>query len=964
MPDVYEDDLPSVVPMNRDYDQGRIDGEYNPLPDCTPGVTTLPNGDDDDELVSGHVVLPWSSNALWTMIIPPELRVWRWDASLQTWWLVESGESYSVSVSGKEFNLKVEGLAPSGVPPYLTVSCQKTDAEGSPLGLPVTDRVLVEVVSIDLEVAEISELDEETQPAFVPLNDDYDENNTHGISGDPVTDNGRLHDQLVSVPPRIVADDDDLVCATLTIDGPNGQTGRYWIEVLNEPSWLEYPDWPGYNQYIRVWLADGTPVPRSRETALPITLGGDPIELRVEGLAPYHDYYFQHLGLKAHFIPDGDYAEAGILPEVVDEVMADVIPIGIDLLVDTNRDNSVTDDDQEGEDNWTRERGAIILLNSDIDNTTTNAPDNWAGGVYTYWNDLSQTYEYNPDVPPNNEVDGNGDIDDIGPLVLRKLNISTLPDDLVITLFISKPATEKGWFTQYSAEERVRIFLPDNGSCVAEGDKGIIGPGLGTTFTFVKSPQGDHEGYYSIFSGSGDIRFGIEGIIPGAMVDITATISLNGKALRTDTVRVKVTPFILLNNTGTVTDEGGTVFVSEEVSHGGLDNTALRNALNVAYWGNLRSGPEQDVWLQDGCEIGYVQAPYGQMPMVLELPRSQRNGVQMPSFIEHEIVRKNVGIYILDGTGTTQDCGGNIECLPDPSGNSPGFFFHGSGMSSFLTDFFAAQDVNPSLSVNTSWLCVQHVDEVVSLASDGSHIAVADPEMAIGLLRWAEQIDPDAPMCQNMNNCGPDGNTVSDVLATHEAYNLTTVMAAGNLPSIVNVVADATQSTRNTWLVTPGENPNTGNAVLIKAKAFTAFLSGYRSFEIRFISATDYEVWYHDDPQSPWIKDNSHVGQIGRDDVFAEAKAFILGSWWGGAQAAVGDAFRFCADPNVDIVEVPVLFWDVGGATAFTSDCVNALVDGIQIFTPETYGPVVNYSGVGAADILHDYVNAAFSLCN
>ena len=332
MPDVYEDDLPSVVPMNRDYDQGRIDGEYNPLPDCTPGVTTLPNGDDDDELVSGHVVLPWSSNALWTMIIPPELRVWRWDASLQTWWLVESGESYSVSVSGKEFNLKVEGLAPSGVPPYLTVSCQKTDAEGSPLGLPVTDRVLVEVVSIDLEVAEISELDEETQPAFVPLNDDYDENNTHGISGDPVTDNGRLHDQLVSVPPRIVADDDDLVCATLTIDGPNGQTGRYWIEVLNEPSWLEYPDWPGYNQYIRIWQYDGTEVPRDFVSALPITLDEE-LDILIEGLALSQC----QLALKAHFIPDGEYAAAGVFPVVTDE--AEAIPIKVDLQIWNGQSN-------------------------------------------------------------------------------------------------------------------------------------------------------------------------------------------------------------------------------------------------------------------------------------------------------------------------------------------------------------------------------------------------------------------------------------------------------------------------------------------------------------------------------------------------------------------------------------------------------------------------------------------------
>ena len=64
-----------VVPMNRDYDEGRMDGECNPLPDCTPGVYTLPNADYDDELVAGTLTLPdclWT----WTMTVPAELRVW------------------------------------------------------------------------------------------------------------------------------------------------------------------------------------------------------------------------------------------------------------------------------------------------------------------------------------------------------------------------------------------------------------------------------------------------------------------------------------------------------------------------------------------------------------------------------------------------------------------------------------------------------------------------------------------------------------------------------------------------------------------------------------------------------------------------------------------------------------------------------------------------------------------------
>jgi len=317
MPETYEDSLPYVVPMNRDYDEGRMDGECNPLPDCTPGVYTLPNAYSDDELVSATVSLPWSSNALWTMFIPDELRVWRLDPVLG-WVLVENNPllSVSVAVSGQTFQLKIEGLSPSGTSDnYLTVSCQKTDASYNPLGLPIEDRVKVEVVSIDLEIAEISELDEETRAASVLVNDDYEEGNFIVYVPERVvyvSDTGKVHGHPVSLSPRIVVNDDDLTDASLTIDGPNGQIGKYWIEVVGEPS---------YAQHVLVWKADGTPVPRTRESALPITLDAQAVDLLIEGLAKY-DNESNPMRLVAHFEPDGDYAKAGVEADVVDEVMA------------------------------------------------------------------------------------------------------------------------------------------------------------------------------------------------------------------------------------------------------------------------------------------------------------------------------------------------------------------------------------------------------------------------------------------------------------------------------------------------------------------------------------------------------------------------------------------------------------------------------------------------------------------
>jgi hypothetical protein len=256
--------------------------------------------------------------------------------------------------------LRVEGLAPSATENnFIVVSCQKTDAQGNPLGTPLSDRVKVEVVSIDLEIAGISEFDETTQPAFVPINDDYDEQNTHPISGEAVQDNGKQHDQPQPVPPRIVTNDNELIRAKLKLDGPADQPGKYWIEVLGEPQ---------YAQYIRVWLPDGTPVPRDPADALSITLDANAVDLLMEGLAEYYSTN-PSLCLKAHFIPDKDYASAGVFPDVVDESIVEVGKVDLDINLPEVIDvweTAIPDENEKAE-------GSVTFVNLDND----DADDYW-----------------------------------------------------------------------------------------------------------------------------------------------------------------------------------------------------------------------------------------------------------------------------------------------------------------------------------------------------------------------------------------------------------------------------------------------------------------------------------------------------------------------------------------------------------------------------------------------------------
>ncbi len=721
--------------------------------------------------------------------------------------------------------------------------------------------------------------------------------------------------------------------------------------------------------------------------------------------------------------PDGSTSEFG--------------SFGLDLLADTNRDNQFTAADEAGKSTWTAGSGAIILDNSNltsvsdqpaytnVDGTAFGAisspvPQNWQGGDYGKSVALGEVYQ-----PPDNVIN---DASEVGMLRLNQLNTNSLPSNLTITLTVTNPALAGSYYVTASPDSLVRIFLPTSVSPFGDGDyvrtagdEGIIYPymipgggDIGTnTATFVSSPaSGTKQLSDSLFKGDGSIYFGIEGIAPGALADIKVTLSVGAVQFASDMVEVKVSPFILSDNTQDVaTGTAGhpTVFVSGPITGtDGNTNQLLIDKLKTLFPGQVDSGQSNDVWLQDGVEIGYTQAPYGQLPIVLETPRAQAlyNRTTIQAYVETTMAQTNVGIYtgLLTGTFTeNQDDGGNIEALPNPTGG-PDFLFYGNQMSPNEVNFFVAQGANPLLGVNTDWLSVGHVDEVVSLASDGQHIDVADPELAYGLLLWAQAVEnPAAPvtMLQGMNigdtvngvAIGAAGVTLDNVLADAtlrdfnlDADNSSSVMFPGNLPSIIDTVAAATNSTMNTWAVTPSDG-NTGNiGVLTKAMAYTAFLSGTRLYQVRFIpdpdnpqgtgATTEYELWYSDDSGTTWKASllpngQPQVGEVGDDAVFQDAKAFILKEWWNtsGGLPDAGDVIQFSANPNTDIVQIPVLFKNVlgvsgiptGEATAFTSDNVNALVNGPFIVTAATYGPVVDYDNSGvSSDILQDYCTYAF----
>jgi Protein-arginine deiminase (PAD) len=306
-----------------------------------------------------------------------------------------------------------------------------------------------------------------------------------------------------------------------------------------------------------------------------------------------------------------------------------------------------------------------------------------------------------------------------------------------------------------------------------------------------------------------------------------------------------------------------------------------------------------DPWQQDGYEAGYAQTPYASLPIVMELPRARAQGPQIRDQLRQIVLAPGVGLSTrisipAGSTRTTFDSGGNLEGIPQPNG--PALIFRGESMSSWQTDFFAAQGVQSTVAVNSNWLVVGHIDEVTSIASSGK-LVMADPDAAWALLLWANQVNPNAMLGQNMNGNKSDGVKVSDVVSgaidtSLRSFNFDTVLAAANLPSVRAAVQQATGATNA--ITTPVRTAGASNASLLKGGALPGFFTNQNvwDYEVRFVNAadpTEYELWYRTAPDQAFQK--AGTGYTTNDEVFPSASAFLLRHYWQGT-TAVGDVLR------------------------------------------------------------------------
>lgn len=688
------------------------------------------------------------------------------------------------------------------------------------------------------------------------------------------------------------------------------------------------------------------------------------------------------------------------------------------LSVDTNRDGSITSADDADEDTWSKGssgKGAIVLPNCD-DDDQDHIPDNWPGQNNTYgpgpdgdW-DLSDTYEHATEAA-NEVIDNTLDLDDIDELWFHQI-----PDggynDTRITLTVENESAP--FLSGVPDEDIIRIFLPDVDTRlqVASGDHAIIGPEDGATVSY----DGGDDELDDFFIGTGTLKMGVEGIEFGADVNVIATVyrqETPGGAYDpkgTDTVRIRVAPFVLSDHRMPVeTDsphDGKSVFVTNTL-YGGYTSSDLQLTLgDVAVYDDCLDVATTDPWHQDGYEVGYVKAPYGEMPVFLVSPRGiDRFSAALAKYVHNDNGRlgPDVGVcWRLEGySHDTYDCGGNLESRPSTS-SRPGKFFFGQSLNNDIEAFFAAQNVNGPSSIDTDWLCVGHCDEVISSAyteingQSGLTTFIADPDVCWALLITAYWENPNSNMLQGTDESG----TVSSKLAkninvdgnyTHiREYNLETI--AGELEDIrsnLGLSSPVSLSESN-----PGDK-------LEKAGAFIGLVDpawgwGEVSYRVVFQDDTTYKLQYKN-TQNQWVyldmdrcygvkyhpstyaptgcqgDDDSDYISREHDCVFIDWNnkvcCFILKHYWASGTYSANDTFEFTVDPLCRTVDIPVLFWwksypslGISGALAYTIDHVNSLVDPDIVFTGKAYGPPVNTPILTANfnDILMSYVGWQF----
>jgi len=358
---------------------------------------------------------------------------------------------------------------------------------------------------------------------------------------------------------------------------------------------------------------------------------------------------------------------------------------------------------------WTwgpRGRGAIILCNVDNDAPGTD-PDN-----------------------ADTQVDqGNDPARDLAPLKIEPTPGSTVPSGTTLELTVSPAGS-------------IRIF-----SSRQAGASQIIGPGT-STYRFPRLPTGAR------VLGMEATRFA------GQNFDGLITITLRtrtpaGNAVRQVT-QVRVAPWIMAHHYHTAQK----VFVVDAGAFNQQFRTRLNQLVTAAGAQLVEHRETRDIWMQDVMQFGWTSMRRG-FRVVFRSPQDRALKTFPPTLLGADFGYTHKGTPASD---TTFDSHGNLECSPAVTVRGKrypyGRIYYGPGdpvnepMNQEVRDFLEAQLVQKPFTVDTNWLTVGHVDEVVTFVparrtsasspNNPHKMLIASPRLAYSMLSRLARSHPTA----------------------------------------------------------------------------------------------------------------------------------------------------------------------------------------------------------------------------
>jgi protein-arginine deiminase len=207
---------------------------------------------------------------------------------------------------------------------------------------------------------------------------------------------------------------------------------------------------------------------------------------------------------------------------------------------------------------------------------------------------------------------------------------------------------------------------------------------------------------------------------------VVKEVDAQGAVVDSGTIALNASPLILNHHL-----QPAERLFALSVSQPGFDNQAFVNAYASVLGSRFTKIPGAsyglDVWVQDEFEFGTATAPGGRrLDVVLDSIRDRG----LDDFPEEALVGPGsiARTWGQSFSATTFDSFGNLEATPPVTAGGVSYpfgrIYYGrkgiDGLDGVLASFLKAQKVQAPIELDTTWLCVGHVDEIISFVPDKS----------------------------------------------------------------------------------------------------------------------------------------------------------------------------------------------------------------------------------------------------